>query len=365
MQNARRRPAPRAHLFWIASDIVRATGSLTDGRLPRKRGLAHMGSGATFRPCYKAIPEPAGGAMSAETPDQASPEPRLPDPAASDAFFPRIGDGNAVYIGQSRAPWRDAYHWLLVMPTAAFLAVLALAFVIMNSIFAGLYLLDPAGVAGARPGSFFDAFFFSVQTLGSVGYGAMWPRSDWVNAVVTLEVFVALLNLGVATGLLFARISKPTARIMFSDWAVITEFDGVPTLMFRAANQRRNRVVEAEVSVTMIHNVITPEGQELRRFDALPVLRSKHPMFVLTWQVMHPIDGSSPLFGETHESLVASTTEILVVMKGLDETFASTIHARASYAPHEIAWNRRFADIFSRLPDGRRAIDFRHFHDIV
>jgi inward rectifier potassium channel len=215
--------------------------------------------------------------MSSETSGEASPGRALPDSAASDAFFPRIGDSGAVYIGQSRGAWRDAYHWLLVMPSSAFLAVLALAYLIMNSIFAGLYMADPHGIVGARPGNFFDAFFFSVQTLGSVGYGAMWPRSDWVNAVVTLEVFVALLNLGAATGLLFARISKPTARIMFSDRAVITEFEGVPTLMFRAANQRRNRVVEAEVSVTMIHNVITPEGQELRRFDPLPVLRSKHP----------------------------------------------------------------------------------------
>ena len=289
--------------------------------------------------------------MSAETPDLAA--------------YPRLADGGAVYIGQSRGAWRDAYHWLLVMPSWAFLAVLALAYLIINAIFAGLYLVDSNGVVGARPGNFADAFFFSVQTLGSVGYGAMWPRSTWANTVVTLEVFVGLFNLGAATGLLFARISKPTARIMFSDRAVITEFNGVPTLMFRAANQRRNRVVEAEVSVTMVHNVTSLEGQQLRRFDAMSVLRSKQPLFILTWQVMHPIDESSPLFGETMESLTARTAEILVVMKGLDETFASTIHARGSYAPHEIVWGGRFADIFSRLPDGRRAIDFRRFHDIV
>jgi inward rectifier potassium channel len=302
--------------------------------------------------------------MDAETLDPALQASEAVDSGSGEAF-PRLGDGGVSYVGLNRGAWRDAYHWLLVMPNWAFVAVLALGYLVVNAIFAGLYVIDPGGVMGARPGSFGDAFFFSVQTLGSVGYGAMWPRSDWANALVTLEVFVGLFNLGAATGLLFARISKPTARIMFSDLAVVTEYNGVPTLMFRAANQRRNRVVEAEVSVTMIHNVTTPEGQELRRLETLPVLRAKHPMFVLTWQVMHPIDEVSPLFGETAESLAASTTEILVVMKGLDETFASTIYARASYAPHEIIWGRRLADIFIRLPDGGRAIDFRRFHDIV
>jgi inward rectifier potassium channel len=235
----------------------------------------------------------------------------------------------------------------------------------MNTIFAGLYLMDPGGVVGSRPGNFVDSFFFSAQTLGAVGYGAMWPKSAWANGVATLEIFVGLFNLGAATGLLFARISKPTARIMFSDRAVVTDFNGVPTLMFRAANQRRNLVVEAEVNVTMIHNVVSREGQELRRFDELRVLRSKTPLFYLTWQVMHPIDEASPLYGQTRESLRAAQAEILVVMKGIDETFVSTIHTRASYAPHEIVWGGRLADIFTRLPDGRRAIDFRRFHDIV
>jgi inward rectifier potassium channel len=286
------------------------------------------------------------------------------DAAVSEAY-PRLGGRGAVYVGLSRGAWRDAYHWLLIMPNWAFLGVLAAAFLAVNAVFAGLYVLDPGGVVGARPGSFADAFFFSAQTLGSVGYGAMWPRSPWANTVATFEIFVGLSNLGIATGLLFARISRPTSRIMFSRRAVVTQFNGVPTLMFRAANQRRNLVVEAEVSVTMVQNVTSAEGQELRRFDELPVLRSKTPLFFLTWQVMHPIDEASPLFGQTTESLRARQAEILVVMKGLDETFVTTIHARASYAPHEIVWGRRLADIFTNLPDGSRAIDFRRFHDIV
>ncbi len=279
--------------------------------------------------------------------------------------YPRLGTRSATYLGLPRDGWRDAYHQLLTMPMWAFMAVMATAYIAVNALFAGLYLLDPGGVVGARAGDFLDAFFFSAQTLGSVGYGAMWPRSAYANTVATAEMFVGLFNLGAATGLLFARISRPTARIMFSRLAVVTPLNGVPTLMFRAANRRRNLVVEAEVSVTLVHDVRTQEGDVLRRFDDLAVVRAKTPLFFLTWQVMHRIDATSPLYGETTESLLARKAEILVVMKGLDETFVSTIHARASYTPDEIIWGSRLADIFTMLPDGGRAIDFRRFHDIV
>ena len=279
--------------------------------------------------------------------------------------YARLGTRGATYLGLPRDGWRDGYHYLLTMPTPAFLAVLAGTYLSVNALFAGLYFLDPGGIAHARPGSFEDMFFFSVQTLGTLGYGVMAPRSQYANWVVTAETFVGLFNLAVATGLLFARISRPTARIMFSERAVVTPLDGVPTLMFRAANRRRNRVVEAEVSVTLIHDVPTLEGDTLRHFDELTLLRSRSPLFFLTWQVMHRVDESSPLFGHTRESLLAKKAEILVVLSGLDETFMSTIHTRASYLPNEIVWGHRMADIFSTLPDGRRAIDFRRFHDIV
>jgi inward rectifier potassium channel len=281
------------------------------------------------------------------------------------ARYPRIGTSRLPYIGLPRDAWRDAYHIFLTLPTAAFLGVIGLAFLSVNAIFATLYLLDPGGVANARPGNFQDAFFFSVQTLGTLGYGVMSPRSLYANLVATSETFVGLLNLGIATGLLFARISRPTARIIFSSRAVVTPMDGVPTLMFRAANRRRNLVVEAEVSVTLIHDVVTAEGAILRRFDDLSVLRSRSPLFFMTWQVMHQIDERSPIFGETTQSLIGKQAEILVVMKGLDETFVSTIHARTSYRPEEIVWDARLADIFTTNDDGERAIDFRRFHDIV
>ena len=284
---------------------------------------------------------------------------------ASPPPYRRMGTRGMPTSGLPQDRWRDSYHYLLTMPLWAFFATMAAAFLAINALFAVLYLLDPTGISGAAPGSFEDAFFFSVQTLGTLGYGVMAPRSLYENVVVTAEVFVGLFNLAVATGLLFARISRPTARIMFSNVAVVTPFEGMPTFVFRAANRRRNLVVEAEVSVNLLRDVTTLEGESMRRFDELKMLRARTPLFFLTWTVMHPIDEASPLWGETAESLKAKQAEIVVVMKGLDETFVSTIHARTSYTPDQIVWGRRLADIFSVDTRGERTIDFSRFHDVV
>lgn len=279
--------------------------------------------------------------------------------------YPRMGAGTLPFRGLPKDSWGDAYHVLLTMPLMAFFAVMATGFLVINTGFALLYLLDRGGLDGVRPGSFADAFFFSVQTLGTLGYGVMAPRSLYANLVVTAETFVGLFNLAIATGLLFARISRPTARIMFSDRAVITPFEGLPTLMFRAANRRRNLVVEAEVNVSLLRDILTAEGVLIRRFEELKMVRSRTPLFFMTWQVMHQIDEDSPLFGETRESLLQKKAEVVVVVKGIDETFVSTIHARGSYTPDEIVWGRRLADIFTTDEDGRLMIDFRLFHEVV
>jgi inward rectifier potassium channel len=280
--------------------------------------------------------------------------------------YQRYGDGGrARYVGLPTDTWRDAYHVLLTITWPRFFGLMAGAYLTINTLFALLYLVDPGGVANTRPGNFGDHFFFSVQTLGGQGYGVMSPQDLYANLVMTLESFVGLFNLAIATGLVFARVSRPTARIMFSDIAVVAPFDGVPSLMFRAANRRQNLVLEAEVTVSLVRNLTTAEGVNMRRFQDLPVVRARTPMFILTWQVIHPIDEASPLWGATARSLLEEQAEIVVVMKGADETFASTIHARASYTPDQLRWGRQLANIFSTGPDGRRVIDFTHFHEAV
>jgi inward rectifier potassium channel len=279
--------------------------------------------------------------------------------------YPRIGGDTlpAVYVGHAKDGWKDAYHFLLTMPLAAFFGVMGAAYLGVNALF-GLVYMVVGGVDGVKPGDFSDAFFFSVQTLGTIGYGQMAPRTPAAEAVVTVESFFGLFNLAIATGLLFARISRPTARVMFSDRAVVTLHDGVPTLMFRAANRRRNRIVEAEVTVNIMRDWTTREGSRMRGFETLATVRSRSPVFALTWQIMHRIDEASPLFGQTTETLMTQRAEIVVVLRGLDETFAQTIHARTSYMPEEIVWGARLADVFSRAADGRPVIDYTRFHDI-
>ncbi|MEI9965701.1 MAG: ion channel [Caulobacteraceae bacterium] len=259
----------------------------------------------------------------------------------------------------------DLYHRAMALPLWGVLVLMAGFFMALNLGFAWLYSLDPGGIINLRRGDFLDAFFFSVETFGTIGYGYMAPVSVYANSVMTLETFLGLVYVAIATGLVFARVSRPTARVTFSQHAVVTVFDGVPTLMFRAANRRSNQILEAEVMVTLARDITTSEGHRLRRFEELAVLRARSPLFALTWTVMHRIDPSSPLYGASPESLARDEVELIVVLSGVDDHFAQRIHARHAYGAHEIVWGKRFADVLSVTPDGRRVIDFRRFHDVV
>jgi inward rectifier potassium channel len=232
-------------------------------------------------------------------------------------------------------------------------------------LFAFAYLVGGDGIANARPGNFLDAFFFSVQTMASIGYGAMYPQTAYANVLVTVEALMGLLGLSMATGLMFARFSRPTARVLFSRVAVITAYNGLPSLMFRAANQRQNRILEAHMWVTLVRDEITKEGQFMRRFYELPLVRSHSPLFALSWTVMHIIDENSPFYGVTAEMMVEEEMEIIVTLTGIDETVAQSIHARHSYDAREILWNMQFLDILSKTRDGRRVVDYSRFHEVL
>ncbi|NER19948.1 MAG: ATP-sensitive inward rectifier potassium channel 10 [Symploca sp. SIO1C2] len=266
--------------------------------------------------------------------------------------------------GASHSHWQDPYHVLLTLNWFKFFATITVSYLIINTVFALLYLAGGNCLENARPGSFGDAFFFSVQTMASIGYGVMHPKTNYANIVVTIEALVGLMALAMSTGLMFARFSLPTAKVLFSNVAVITPYNGVPTLMFRAANRRRNRILEAQVRVSLLRDEETQEGDFMRRLYDLQLVRSQTPSFSLTWTIMHHIDENSPLYGETLESLMAVNSELVVILTGLDETVSQTIHARHSYIESEIVWNQRFVDIFSRKRNGRWLIDYNHFHDV-
>jgi inward rectifier potassium channel len=275
------------------------------------------------------------------------------------------GQFEILGLGVWYSYWRDPYHLLLTLPWAGFLALIAFLYVATNALFALAYLAGGDCIENARPGDFLDVFFFSVQTLASIGYGAMYPKTTYANTIVTIEAMAGLVGIAVMTGLAFARFSRPTARVMFSRVAVVTPHEGVPTLMFRAANQRRNQVLEAQMRVYLMRDEVSLEGLFLRRFHDLRLLRSQTPSFVLTWVAMHPIDEYSPLYGMTPESLTQTNTTIVISLSGIDETVAQVVHARHSYSADEILWNYRFVDIMHYTNEGHRYIDYSHFHDIL
>ena len=279
-------------------------------------------------------------------------------------FVGRDGDVNYVVVGESNDFFRDLYHFLLVSSWPRLLGLLAAAYAGANCLFAIAYILQSGSIENAQAGSFLDAFFFSVQTMATVGYGKMVPGTLYAEVLAASESFVGLLGLAVVTGLVFAKFSRPTARVLFSRVAVVTSRDGVPCLVFRLANQRQNQIVEAQMHVVLARNETTAEGESLRRLTDLKMVRSRHALFVLSWTAIHEIVPGSPLYGETEESLRAAEAEIIVSVTGLDDVLSQNVHARHSYVVDEIVWGARFVDILFRLPDGRRAVDYAHFHDV-
>jgi inward rectifier potassium channel len=282
---------------------------------------------------------------------------------ASAPLVQREAADKVVALGL-RTPWlRDLYHHLLTLPWPIFLVVLSFVYLGLNVLFAVLYLLGDGAIANARPGVFADAFFFSVETISTIGYGQMSPATLYGNLVMTSEALLGVMLIAVAAGLMFARFSRPTARVMFSKVAVIAPRDGVPTLTLRLANERRNQILDAQVSVTLVRDEGTAEGEWMRRFYDLQLARRRSPIFAMTFTVMHKIDAGSPLWNATPSSLAAEAAEIVVTVTGIDANTVQTIHARTSYLAHEMVWNHRFADVFTQTEDGRLAIDYRLFHD--
>ncbi|MGB3693902.1 MAG: ion channel [Spirulinaceae cyanobacterium] len=260
--------------------------------------------------------------------------------------------------------WGDLYHYLLVITWKQFFFLTTCIYLITNVLFALAYLIQKNAIENARPGSFIDAFSFSVQTMATIGYGAMYPRTIYAHILVAIEVFLGLLGVAMATGLMLARFSKPTARILFSKVAVISSYNGIPTLMFRSANQRNNFIVQAQVQVSFLRSEISQEGHQMRRFHNLNLLRSQTPIFAYSWTIMHPIDKKSPLLGLTSKDLSETQGQIIVVISGLDETVSQTVHARHSYNAEDIRWSASFVDVLFWDERGQPQIDYSHFHDV-
>jgi inward rectifier potassium channel len=281
----------------------------------------------------------------------------------------RDGSFNIVRSGRHVLHVTDLYHSLLAVSWKQFFGLVLIAYLFVNIVFASMYALcGHEALQGASTNSalswFLDAFFFSVQTLATIGYGRITPTGVLANSIVTFEALCGLMGFAVVTGLVYGRFSRPTAKVIFSGVAAIAMHDGVPSLVFRMANERMNQIVEAKVSVVLSKIETTSEGEVYRTFYDLDLERSQTPIFALTWTVVHPITPKSPLHGATFESLIHAEAEIIVTVTGIDETLLQSIHSRFSYMPHEIVWDRKFVDIITRDARGRRRVHIERINDV-
>jgi inward rectifier potassium channel len=258
----------------------------------------------------------------------------------------------------------DLFHLFMTVSWPIIFASFAAFFFVFNLLFAAAYSLQPDDIANLNPAGYWGRFFFSVETFATVGYGDMHPQTPFAHIVAAIEIFIGLMSLALITGMMFARFSKPTARFVFARQAVVRPLNGTPTLMLRAANARQNIVMEASARLRLLRDEVTPEGFRIRRIQDLPLMRNRHPVFLFGWTMLHVIDGTSPLAGQTEQSLSSARAYLLLTVIGTDETTGQSLMARQEYPASAVRWNHGYVDILSTDADGVDHFDYTRFHDI-
>jgi inward rectifier potassium channel len=279
------------------------------------------------------------------------------------SFWSRApGQAEVEVVGTSRRVGRDLYHFFLRAPWWVDLAILSTVFVLANLLFAAAYHLS-GGVHGAD--GFVDEFFYSVETMGTIGYGEMYPTNRAAHAIVTVEALTQIFLLAVTTGLVFAKFSIPRARVQFSAHPTIGPYDGVPSLQFRIGNERESRLLEAEIRIVLFRTEVTVEGVKLYRMYDVRLERERSPALSRSWTVLHKIDESSLLYGATPESMEKDEIEFVLTLSGTDELSVQKLHAQKRYEAKDLRWGARHADMLSERPDGKLRIDMSQFHRLV
>jgi len=282
--------------------------------------------------------------------------------ASRQRLLNRDGTFNVKRVGMGTQ--FSPYHILLTMDSWKFAVLVTLSYFLVNAVFAAAYMMcGPNALQGSEgmPG-FSRSFFFSVHTFATIGYGNIVPVGTAANIVVTLESLVGLMGFALATGIMFARFSRPTADIVYSEKAVVAPYRDMTAFMFRVTNARANQIIELEAKV-IFSRFEDRAGGRTRQFYNLQLERSKVAFFPLTWTIVHPIDAESPLYGLSDRELHESKGEFLVLFTGMDETFMETVHSRSSYLSEELEWNAKFRSIF--ITEGEEVtVDLDHFHEI-
>lgn len=283
----------------------------------------------------------------------------------SKAQVVQIGGREVIAEGLHLNFWADISHRCMTASWPAFIAGAALVFIVFNAVFALLYWIGDQPISSVVGGAYIDYLYFSIETLSTAGYGDMHPQTHYGHFIAAVELFTGIFSMSLMTGLIFARFSRPNARLLFADHPVISSHEGKPTLMVRFANERHNIIGNATARLWLLRNVVSLEGQPIRRFYELPLVRNEHPALALSWTLYHVIDEESPLYGLNADDLEASSVSLVVVVSGYDVVAAQTVHARKSYDHPDIRFGHRYADILAILEDGRLRIDYGKFHETV
>ena len=285
---------------------------------------------------------------------------------SSERLLNRDGSFNVERTGLSFFQSLNLYHALLTMSWTRFYLTLLVSYIGINILFALAFVLcGPDGLDGfegiGTAGSLLEAFFFSVQTFTTVGYGAVHPANLAANVIATIDAFTGLTGFALATGLLFARFSRPTAKIIYSTHGLIAPYRGINAFMFRIVNQRKSQLLNVEIQL-LFTRLKMKNGERHREYHQLRLERESIVFFPLHWTIVHPIDEESPLYGLTEEDFHRSHSEFLILLAATDDTFAQTVHSRSSYRHDEVIWNARFSDPFQVHEDGSIQVDMRRFH---
>jgi inward rectifier potassium channel len=270
-----------------------------------------------------------------------------------------------VLEGQHLGFWADIGHRCMTASWPSFIGGAVLVFIAFNAIFASFYWVGDQPIANVAGGAYIDYLYFSIETLSTAGYGDMHPQTHYGHFVSAVELFTGIFSMSLMTGLIFARFSRPNARLLFADSAVISNHEGKLSLMVRFVNERHNIIGNAAAKLWLLRNEMSLEGREFRRFYQLPLVRSEHPALALSWTLYHVIDEQSPLYGLSAADVAEANVSLVVVVSGYDVVAAQTVHARKNYDHPAILFGQRYADILDRTEDGRIRIDYGRFHETL
>jgi inward rectifier potassium channel len=290
---------------------------------------------------------------------------RIPRERTPKAHVLQFGGREIIAEGLNLSFWADISHRCMTASWPAFIGGAALVFVVFNAVFAIFYWIGDQPIANVPGGAYIDYLYFSIETLSTAGYGDMHPQTHYGHFIAAVELFTGIFSMALMTGLIFARFSRPNARLLFADNPVISLHEGKPTLMVRFVNERHNLIGNASAKLWLLKNEVTAEGQRFRRFRELPLVQGEHPALALSWTLFHVLDEQSPLYGLNADDLEASDASLVVVVTGYDVVAAQIVHGRRTYEHPDILFGHRYADIVGTTDDGRLRIDYNRFHETL